>query len=145
MEKILPLSVNNVSKVAEIDDMCFDSEKWSENLFREEIGDESKYYAVFYCEESVVGFGSYSQILDEGHILNIAVLPEYRRRGIASKILSDLIRDGKSKGINAFTLEVRMGNAPARTLYERFGFELAGVRKKFYPDKEDAGIYWLYV
>ncbi len=145
MEKILPLSVNNVSKVAEIDDMCFDSEKWSENLFREEIGDESKYYAVFYCEENVVGFGSYSQILDEGHILNIAVLPEYRRRGIASKILSDLIRDGKSKGINAFTLEVRMGNAPARTLYERFGFKLAGVRKKFYPDKEDAGIYWLYV
>ena len=65
MEKILPLSVNNVSKVAEIDDMCFDSEKWSENLFREEIGDESKYYAVFYCEENVVGFGSYSQILDE--------------------------------------------------------------------------------
>ncbi len=145
MDKILPLSNENVSNVAKIDALCFVGEKWSENLFKEEIGDESKYYAVFYDNDKVVGFGSYVQILDEGHILNIAVLPEYRRKGIASRILSNLIENGKSNGIVAFTLEVRVGNVPARTLYERYGFKLVGIRKKFYPDKEDAGIYWLYV
>lgn len=144
MEKITPLQSDNVKYVAQIDHECFTTESWSEAQFVAEIGDDSKYYAVFSISDTVVGFGSYAQILDEGHILNIAVKPEYQNRGIGRKILSDLMEHGKNRGITAFTLEVRASNIKAKSLYERMGFRCVGVRKGFYPDKEDACIYWLY-
>lgn len=142
---IRPLSEKNVKDVAKIEEMCFAAEKWSEALFREEIIDKSKYYAVCYVDEKVVGFGGYAQILDEGHIMNIAVDPDFRKKGIGTAILQDLLKNGIQNGIRAFTLEVRVGNQAAQKLYERIGFSCVGIRKRYYPDKEDACIYWLYV
>ena len=134
MLKILPLNEYNVVEVAAIEKKCFGAERWSENLLREEIYDKNKYYAVCYSGKSVVGFGGYAQVLDEGHIMNIAVDPDYRNKGIGTYILKDLLNNGKKAGVSAFTLEVRVSNSIARLLYERAGFQFVGIRKKYYPD-----------
>lgn len=145
MKKFTTLNESNVSAVSEIEKRCFGAERWSEELLRNEIHDPSKNYVVCVVDGAVVGFGGYAQVFDEGHIMNIAVAPEFRRKGIGTEILKRLIVSGKEKGITAFTLEVRVSNGAARMTYERAGFLCVGVRPKYYPDKEDACIYWLYM
>jgi ribosomal-protein-alanine N-acetyltransferase len=82
-------------------------------------------------------------VLDEIHINNVAVLPGYRRQGIASLILGRVFSEGRRVGAGRATLEVRRSNESARRLYERFGFTVAGVRRGYYrnPD-EDALVLW---
>lgn len=91
----------------------------------------------------VVGFCGFWCVADELHINNLAVLPEQRRQGIASTILSRVFAEGRRAGAARATLEVRRSNDIARRLYERFGFTVAGVRRGYYrqPD-EDALILW---
>jgi ribosomal-protein-alanine N-acetyltransferase len=91
----------------------------------------------------VVGFCGFWCVVDELHINNLAVLPEQRRQGIASKILSRVFAEGRRAGAARATLEVRRSNEIARRLYEHFGFTVAGVRRGYYrqPD-EDALILW---
>ena len=145
MRKLVMMDGSNVKRVAEIEAICFRAEKWSEQLFYDELSDPTKFYVVCLVDDNVVGFGGYAQILDEGHIMNIAVAPEFRKQGVASDILSRLLQIGKQNGIKAFTLEVRVSNSAAKILYEKTGFRSVGIRKKYYPDKEDAEIYWLYL
>lgn len=91
----------------------------------------------------VVGFCGFWCVLDELHINNLAVLPDYRRQGIASKILDRVFVEGRRAGATRATLEMRRSNDVARRLYERFGFTVAGVRRGYYrqPD-EDALVLW---
>ena len=82
--------------------------------------------------------------LDESHITNIAIHPNYRKQGIASKLLEEFLNYCKSQGCIAYTLEVRSGNKAARALYEKYNFKQDGIRKGYYEDnKEDAVIMWL--
>ena len=82
--------------------------------------------------------------MDEGHITNVAVRPEFRRKGFARKLLQDLIDHARTSGIKSLTLEVRVSNLPAIRLYESFGFKVEGRRKQYYADnREDALIMWL--
>ena len=81
----------------------------------------------------------------DGHIAGCAGLtaPEYRNLGIGGKMLEELLRLGNERGITAYTLEVRVSNAPAIHLYEKFGFVSEGIRPKFYEKPtEDAMIMW---
>ena len=83
-------------------------------------------------------------ILDEAHITNVAVLPEYRKQGIGEKMMREILRIAKEHGAVAMTLEVRPSNAPALALYHKFGFVSEGIRKQYYEDNgEDAIIMWL--
>ena len=145
MVELYPLSEENYKKVAFIDRECLGEEGWSEQLYADEIDSEGKNYFVACLDGEIVGFGGYAQILDEGHIMNIAVLPNARRQGIASYLLDKMIEKGKSDGITSFTLEVRQSNEAAISLYEKKGFTFVGARKKYYGGKEDARIYWLYL
>ena len=82
-------------------------------------------------------------IAGEGDVTNIAVFPEYRGRGIGAALTKALIVEGRKRGMNAFTLEVRVGNQAAIHIYEKLGFRSEGVRKGFYEKpKEDALIMW---
>ena len=91
----------------------------------------------------VVGFCGFWQVLDELHINNLAVLPEFRRQGIASRILRRVLGEGRKMGAGRATLEVRRSNEVARQLYERFGFVVAGVRRGYYRHpEEDALVLW---
>lgn len=144
MKTILPLAFSDVEKVAILEEECFQSEKWSAALFYDELNDPSKHYVVCKENDIIIGFAGYAQILDEGHIMNIAVSKQFRKEGVATALLQTLLSTGKENGISAFTLEVRVSNYAAKRLYEKNGFHSVGVRKRYYPDKEDAEIYWLF-
>ena len=92
----------------------------------------------------MIGYAGLWQIFDEGNITNIAVDPKRRREGIGDRLVGELVRNSMERGMISFTLEVRVSNSPAISLYERHGFEIAGIRPGYYVDGEDAYIMWLY-
>jgi [ribosomal protein S18]-alanine N-acetyltransferase len=118
---------------------------WTREMYLAELQNPevSHLFVAKNAEGRVVGFCGFWRILDELHINNLAVLPEYRRQGIASMILGCVFEVGRRVGAGRATLEVRRSNEIARRLYERFGFTVAGVRRGYYqhPD-EDALVLW---
>ncbi|MBU0502415.1 MAG: ribosomal protein S18-alanine N-acetyltransferase [Candidatus Margulisbacteria bacterium] len=87
-------------------------------------------------EEKVVGYIGVEKIAGETHIINMAVHPDYRRKGVGKKLIETILNDS-----DVFFLEVRISNVAAQKLYEKFGFKNVGTRKKYYQDNgEDAYI-----
>ena len=130
--------------MAEIERRCFHT-PWSEESLRDDLtGNPLSVYMVLEAESGdVAGYMSLWRILDEGHINNVAVLPEYRRRGGASEMLEFMLEYSEKNGISSHTLEVRVSNEGAIGLYGKFGLREAGVRKGYYEDDgEDALIMW---
>lgn len=117
---------------------------WSEGTYFREICENSyATYLVAMAEGTVVAYGGYWLILDESHITNIAVHPQWRRRGVGSHLLSALMYSALVKGAQRATLEVRKSNIGAQDLYKEFGFRVAGLRRAYYTDdNEDALIMW---
>lgn len=121
---------------------CFAS-PWSKYSIENDVCiNASAMYVVAVSGGRVIGFCGVHFILDEGHIVNVAVLNEYRGRGIGRALVRKML--GLSPvHIAHFTLEVRVSNAPAIKIYELLGFKSAGVRPGYYRDtREDALIMW---
>lgn len=119
------------------------SEPWTENAFLETLRLDYAYYCIAEHEGRLIGLCGLRDIAGEGEITNVAVDASYRRRGVGARLLTHILDKGKKRGINAFTLEVRAGNRPAVSLYEKFGFLIEAVRKDFYANPgEDALIMW---
>lgn len=137
--------MDDASALAELDKLCF-SVPWSASSFEGEFKyPDETFYIVAETESQIVGYMGEHIIFDEGHITNVAVHPDYRRKHIASSMMRVFIAESEARGINAITLEVRAGNYPAIGLYEGFGFKDEGRRKNYYPDNhEDAIIMWRY-
>ena len=103
----------------------------------------AKYFSVFNENDELIGYCGCWQILEEAHITNIAVTPEYRRNHIGEALLTKLIDECYKNMAKYITLEVRVGNKPAIALYEKYGFKSLGTRKGYYQDNnEDALIMW---
>ncbi|MDR3596551.1 ribosomal protein S18-alanine N-acetyltransferase [Clostridium sp.] len=120
------------------------SVSWSKDSYIQELTNPVAKYFVAKVDNKVIGFAGTWIVLDEAHITNIAVHPDHRNNGIASKLLKELINYCKNNGCIAYTLEVRSGNKAARGLYEKYNFKEAGIRKGYYEDnKEDAVLMWL--
>ena len=112
---------------------------WSESLFFNEIQNPRSMPRVARKEGRVAGYLCASQILDEGHILNLAVHPELRRTGIASALITDMIDRLRNEGCRFIFLEVRDSNREAKEIYEQFNFKVIGIRKNYYVSPvEDA-------
>jgi len=138
----------DVREISELEKVCFPEEPWSYEMVYDDIvlNDRTTYLVAVNKEseeEEIAGYMGVWQILDEGHITNVAVAPKYRRQHIAENIIDEIINLTKENGIKSWTLEVRTDNDPAIALYEKMGFEIAGVRKKYYEyDNSDAYIMW---
>lgn len=118
-------------------------ESWSLDAFTKELSNPLAKYIVAKYDNKPVGFAGVWTIVDEGHITNIAVHPDYRKKGIGSLLVNSLIEHSSNWGCNALTLEVRASNIPAQNLYKKFDFIEEGIRKNYYKDnKEDAIIMW---
>lgn len=120
---------------------------WSRELFASELADGGLDRRWLVAERNggrVAGFGGLLFVLDEAHIMNLAVAPAEQRHGIASILVSRLLLDAGDRGATSVTLEVRTSNEAALGLYRRFGFAEAGRRPRYYPDGEDAVIMWLH-
>ncbi len=129
--------------LAVIEQRCF-AHPWTRgSLLRDLAENPLARYLVAEADGAVVGYAGLWLAAGEGNINNVAVLPEYRRRGIADSMLSSLITACEMEGAEAFTLEVRASNDAAIALYLRHGFAPEGVRKAYYEDNgEDAIIMW---
>jgi len=133
----------DIDSVLEISSLSF-STPWSKDSYIQELTNPIARYLVAKIDNKIVGFVGTWIVLDESHITNIAVHPNYRKQGIGSSLLEAFLKYCKSQGCIAFTLEVRNSNKAARTLYEKYNFKQEGVRKGYYEDtKEDAIIMWL--
>jgi ribosomal-protein-alanine N-acetyltransferase len=122
------------------------SSPWSETAFYQEL---RKYYAlskVAVLQDKIIGYICVNLIFDEGHILNLAVHPDFRRQGIATRLMEEILKASGGKNCGVFYLEVRGSNTEARMFYERLGFKIAGVRKNYYVSPvEDASLMVLRV
>lgn len=144
MESILIRSMvhSDVDEIFEIDRICF-SLPWSKAAFEGELKNDLAYYECAEENGKIVGYMGMWRILDECHITNVAVLPEYRKRGIATLLIDKMIKVCKCSEITKMTLEVRESNFNAINLYRKFGFCPMGKRPKYYQKPiEDAIIMW---
>lgn len=133
----------DIGAIEEIEQQCF-SVPWTyESLRHDILENKLSFYIVAEVGERVCGYVGIWKILDEGHITNVAVSPDFRRKHIASGLLDVLVETCCQAGIEHFTLEVRAGNEAAKRLYAAKGFVEAGIRKGYYEDNgEDAVIMW---
>ena len=114
---------------------------WSRKLFEEEIGRSFSETLVAVSRETgeVLGYSVCWTVAGESHLLNIAVRPDARGRGVGKTLLRECIRRGARAGAELIHLEVRAGNGPALRLYARDGFSFRGIRRGYYTDTgEDA-------
>jgi ribosomal-protein-alanine N-acetyltransferase len=119
---------------------------WSLGLYMSELAlSASRVYLVARVGTSVVGYAGLLLVGDEGHITTVAVDPAWHRRQIATRMLICLVRRAVDQGVVRLTLEVRMSNSGAQSMYSRFGFAPAGVRQRYYIDNdEDALVMWAH-
>jgi ribosomal-protein-alanine N-acetyltransferase len=133
---------DDLRQVLEISSLSL-KESWSFDSFSKELSNPLAKYLVAKTDDKTVGFAGVWTIVDEGHITNIAVHPNFRKKGIGSALVQSLIDHSKAWGCTALTLEVRASNTSAKNLYKKFGFIEEGIRKRYYQDnKEDAIIMW---
>ena len=138
------LSVRDLSAVEAIERLSY-ATPWSRSMFAGELAKPSSICLGAFDGESgtLVGYAIVSRYVDAWHVMNIAVVPEQRRHGVAAALLERLFELTARDGRRGYTLEVRVSNVGAIRLYERVGFRPRGVRRGYYTDNgEDALIMW---
>lgn len=142
--RVRPMQESDLERIMEIEQASF-STPWSPHAFISELKDNE--YARYFClelDEEIIGYMGLWFILEEGHITNVAIAPEYRGNRSGEVLMRSVIQTMVKEGMERMTLEVRASNSPAKRLYECLGFVTAGVRKGYYSDnREDALIMWL--
>ena len=137
-----PLRYEHLRQMAEIEKEAFDM-PWTENMFIPEVNSENATYVVGTRGEEVICYGGFHTVLDEAYITNIAVKSTSRGKGIGRFLFATLLAKAKEAGAKLVTLEVKTTNTAAISLYESFGFKVAGVRKRYYNNLYDAYVMWL--
>jgi len=139
MLRIDPMRIDDIPAVHAIESASFPT-PWPPYAFRGELEtNRMARYLVVRASGRVVAYAGIWLMVDEAHVTTFAVLPAYRRRGIGGRLLCEVIELSAALGATVVTLEVRLSNAAARQLYQRFGFRPVGVRPRYYSDNgEDA-------
>ena len=128
----------HVPQVAALEKMSF-CDPWSENSVASELENPLSRWLVAVEGEQVLGYVGSQTVLDESDMMNLAVDPAFRRRGIARALVLALIEELRKMGSRQLTLEVRVSNESAQALYAQLGFERVGRRKNYYLNpREDA-------
>lgn len=139
---IRPMTQADAPGAAIIESICF-TDGWSLRVYEETLRLPYAYYYAAERDGEIIGTIGLSILGGDGEITNVAVLPAYRKQGIASDLLQTVLDQGHTLGTTDYTLEVRAGNTAAIALYERYGFVTEGIRKQFYSNPiEDALIMW---
>jgi ribosomal-protein-alanine N-acetyltransferase len=136
--EFVKLDIDDVGDILEVERRCF-SYPWDEKQYA--VGLTHGAFHVFGLrgEAGLAAYISFTVAADEMEVLNIAVRPECRREGLASRLLSIVLGIAANMGASRAFLDVRETNIPAQKLYVKFGFETVGIRPRYYPDtKEDA-------
>ena len=142
--KISKMTVSHLDGVCEIEQQCF-VHPWSRESIEAELNNENSLFLVACENDRVIGYIGMNFVIDEGYIYNVAVDEKYRHNGVATALINELVVYAKKNNFCFLTLEVRQSNENARSLYSKFGFIKAGLRKDYYSlPKEDAVIMAKY-
>ena len=144
--KIVPMNADHLEELEKLERLCF-SRPWSRKMLAEELENQCAAFLVAQDGDTghVVGYAGLLVVADEGYITNVAVFPEYRRQGVAAKLIAVFENFARGNKLAFLTLEVRPSNAAAIALYEGFGFRAVGRRRNYYDlPKEDALILTKY-
>ena len=136
----------HLRRVLDIEEVVY-PRPWTNRTFVSELAQMragTRYYLVAYVGDVMAGYAGLMFSGDDAHVTNIAVDPAFQGRGIATEMMLDLSILAHDRGCTAMTLEVRHTNTAAQTLYRRFGFVPAGVRKRYYENTDDAIIMWAH-
>ena len=135
---IVTMKESHVAQVAQLEMLCF-RDPWSENSVASELKNPLSLWLVAEADDRVAAYVGSQTVLGETDMMNIAVHPDFRRQGIAEKLVLALVQRLKEKESHCLTLEVRASNAPAIALYAKLGFAEVGRRKNYYRNpREDA-------
>jgi ribosomal-protein-alanine N-acetyltransferase len=151
MFELGPLSESDLDEVVEIEKLCFGT-PWNRGLFSNELAQSEICFwtkathrtgAPGASTHRVAGYMGFWKAVDEAHITNMAVRPEYRRQGLARTLAQSVLKQARELGCVRATLEVRPSNLAALSLYESLGFTGVALRPRYYVDnEEDALIMW---
>lgn len=146
--EIVPLTEKYLEGILYVEENTF-SIPWTKNDFLREINENKMaiYFVAIDSNDSnrVIGYAGMWHVINEGHITNVAVLHDYRGRGISKLLMDKLIDVATEYEMIGITLEVRINNSVAQKLYNKYGFKCEGIRKNYYEDtKEDAVVMWKY-
>lgn len=131
--KIEKMTAEHLDEVILIEQDCF-VHPWSKQSIESELANENSVFLTAIVDNKVVGYIGMNVVVDEGYIFNVAVDKEYRKRGIGSALINELVNFGKKNNLCFLTLEVRESNKNARSLYSKFGFIKVGERKDYYKE-----------
>lgn len=146
---IIPISVVEIDSIVILDHLCFDG-LWSIDSYRRELDNDNSHFLAITVDQDlepetngIIGFGCFWAILDEAHITLLGIHPQYQGRGLGQLLLCSLLDRSREIEMARATLEVRDSNQSALHIYEKYGFQTVGRRKKYYQDTgEDAVIMW---
>ena len=130
------MNENHVRQIAELERLCF-HDPWSENSIASELGNRLSVWLVALDEDKVVGYVGSQTVIDETDMMNIAVHPDYRNRGVATELIMELTQQLKKRGSRGLMLEVRESNSAAISLYEKHGFLQVGCRRNYYRNPRE--------
>jgi len=138
MIQIREMTLRDIHQVAEIEKMCF-NDPWSEKSISTELDNKLSLWLVADENDTILGYVGSQTVLGWTDMMNIAVHPDHRRKGIAAQLVTHLEKALKARESTCLTLEVRKSNEPAKALYGKLGFQEVGVRPRYYHNpREDA-------
>ncbi len=134
----------DIDQILEVEHASF-STPWSREAFYNELNNNKfAVYIVLEEDKKIVGYCGAWIVIDEAHITNIALLPGFRGRKLGEALLRKMISVAEEMGTKSMTLEVRLSNHVAQSLYRKLGFRDGGIRKNYYSDnQEDALVMWV--
>ena len=135
--EFLPLKEEHIDRIIEIENLSF-HQPWSRGMFERELSLPISNFFVALSAGLLVGYGGFWRVEDEAHLINLAVHPKYRSKGVGRSFLEFLTTAMSAQGLKKILLEVRKTNHSAIQLYGSCGFKTVGIREKYYNNSEDA-------
>lgn len=141
---IAKMQDENILDVVNIEEICF-AHPWSKKSLKEQLeNDLSHFFVAKDIDGMVIGYAGMQAIAGEGYVTNIAVLPQYRGKGIGARLVKQLIDITNNLKLDFISLEVRPSNTVATALYNKYGFKEVGRRKNFYRSPTEDGLIMTY-
>ncbi|MEY4667791.1 MAG: hypothetical protein RL518_490 [Pseudomonadota bacterium] len=135
---VAPVSHLWLGRLVEIDSN-WNPRSWSVQLFEKELSSRTSRVRGLFVGDELVGYLIAHVVCEEAHIVSLGIAPEWRKKGGGRTLVSDFLRACGVERVSTVTLDVRVGNLPARKLYESCGFSVVGLRRNYYSDNgEDA-------
>lgn len=140
--EIRAMTVEDIDAVVRLEQQIY-SQPWPSQVFTDELSQDGRRYLVIEDEGRIVGYGGLMLVMDEAHVTTLAVVPDRREARLGTRLMLALVDEALAARARQLTLEVRLSNHPAQSLYRRFGMAPVGLRKNYYLD-EDALIMWAH-